>query len=52
MLIQPVLAANGLDIVAIQKTPPEPTFSFAQQILLTPRIKPIYVLGLQCGSNT
>ena len=47
MLIEPVLAANGLDIVAIQKPPAESAIQLAQQILLTPRIKPIDILRLQ-----
>ena len=47
MLVETMLAANGLDIVAVQEPPSEPTIQLAEQIFLTPRIKPVYVLGLK-----
>jgi hypothetical protein len=47
MLVESMLAANGLDIVAIQEAPSEPTIQLAEQIFLTPRKKSVDILWLQ-----
>src|SRR3954467_12351190 len=49
MLVEPMLAANGLNIVAVQKTPAEPTIQLSQKILLAPRLKPIPTPRLESG---
>jgi hypothetical protein len=46
MLIEPMLATYGLNIVAIQEAPAEPTIQLSQQVFLTPRIKPIDILRM------
>jgi hypothetical protein len=47
MLVEPVLAADGLNIVAVQKTSSETAIQFSEKILLTPRIEPFDILRLK-----
>ena len=46
-LVEPVLAANGLNVVAVERAAAEARVELAQQILLPPRIEAIDILRLQ-----
>ena len=45
-LVEAVLAANRLYVVAIEETPAETSVQLAQQVLLSPWIQPIDILRL------